>query len=269
MLETAKNVNFIFYHMPPLLIQIYEVQTPAEAENMLSLGVDHIGSVILSQTDWKVEAIRTAIRVVQTANARSSLIPLFSDRDVILRLLDYYHPDIIHFCEDIAGRAHQPEFIDDLLKIQERVKESFSEIRIMRSIPIVQAGSRRIVPTLQLARLFQPVSDFFLTDTYLSQTSGALSAEQPVDGFIGITGKPCDWCIAAELAANSSIPVILGGGLSAQNVYAGIRQVRPAGVDSCTETNARNPKGSFIRFKKDPQRVKQFIEEVRRAERAC
>ena len=92
--------------------------------------------------------------------------------------------------------------------------------------------------------------------------------QQPVNGFIGITGKVCDWDIAAELVADSPIPVILAGGLSAQNVFAGIRQVHPAGVDSCTETNARNPDGSSIRFKKDPQRVKEFIEEVRRAERA-
>lgn len=250
------------------LIQIYEVQTPTEAEEMILLGVDHIGSVIMSETDWKVDAIRETVHLVRAANACSNLIPLFSDEDTILRLLDYYHPDIIHFCEDIAARSPQRSLIDYLLKIQERVKNTFPEILIMRSIPILQAGAQNIVPTLQVARLFRPVSDFFLTDTYLLQAPEAASVHQPVNGFIGITGKVCDWDIAAELVADSPIPVILAGGLSAQNVCAGIRQVRPAGVDSCTETNARNPDGSFIRFKKDPQRVKEFIEEVRRAERA-
>ena len=28
-------------------IQLYEIQTPAEAEALIALGVDHIGSVIL------------------------------------------------------------------------------------------------------------------------------------------------------------------------------------------------------------------------------
>ena len=254
--------------MSHIRIQIYEVQTPADAEEMILLGVDHIGSVILRETDWKVDAIRETVHVVRAASACSSLIPLFSDEDTILRLLDYYHPDIIHFCEDIAHRSHPHALIDQLLKTQERVKNAFPEILIMRSIPILQAGAQGFVPTLQLARLFRPVSDFFLTDTYLLQASETALMQQPVNGFIGITGKVCDWDIAAELVADSPIPVILAGGLSVQNVFAGIRQVRPAGVDSCTETNARNPDGSFIRFKKDPQRVKEFIEEVRRAEQA-
>lgn len=104
------------------LIQIYEVQTPTEAEEMILLGVDHIGSVIMSETDWKVDAIRETVHLARAANACSSLIPLFSDEDTILRLLDYYHPDIIHFCEDIAARSPQRSLIDYLLKIQKRVK---------------------------------------------------------------------------------------------------------------------------------------------------
>ena len=254
--------------MPRLIIQIYEVQTPAEAEEMISLGVDHIGSVILSETHWKVDAVRETVRVVRAAGVRSSLIPLFSGVDATLRLLDYYQPDIIHFCEDIADGFNRRFFIDYLLKIQEDVKRNYPEILIMRSIPILQAGAQGCVPTLQLARLFRPVSDLFLTDTYLPQTPESTSMEQPVDGFIGITGKVCNWDVAAELVADSPIPVILAGGLSGQNVYAGIRRVLPAGVDSCTETNAHHPDGSFIRFKKDPERVRKFIDEVRRAERA-
>ena len=147
--------------MSRLIIQIYEIQTPADAEEMINLGADHIGSVILSETDWKVDAIRETVHVARAANACSSLIPLFSDEDTILRLLDYYHPDIIHFCDDIALRSHPRSLIDQLLKIQERVKNIFPEILIMRSIPILQAGAQGCVPTLQLARLFQPASDFF------------------------------------------------------------------------------------------------------------
>jgi len=30
-----------------MIVQIYEIQTPSEAEAMIHLGVDHIGSVIL------------------------------------------------------------------------------------------------------------------------------------------------------------------------------------------------------------------------------
>jgi len=100
----------------------------------------------------------------------------------------------------------------------------------------------------------------------LVQAAGNGAAPQPVQGFIGITGRCCDWDVAAELAAQSPIPVILAGGISPDNVAAGIRQVRPAGVDSCTGTNRRDAGGRPVRFKKDLEKVRQLVAAVRRAE---
>jgi phosphoribosylanthranilate isomerase len=57
----------------------------------------------------------------------------------------------------------------------------------------------------------------------------------------------------------------LAGGLSPENVYDGIRFVKPAGVDSCTGTNRRDHQGRPIRFKKDMERLRRFVEETRRA----
>jgi len=51
-------------------------------------------------------------------------------------------------------------------------------------------------------------------------------------------------------------------------VFDGIMRVLPAGVDSCTGTNAVDLKGRSIRFKKDFGKVKRFVDETRRAERA-
>jgi phosphoribosylanthranilate isomerase len=44
-------------------------------------------------------------------------------------------------------------------------------------------------------------------------------------------------------------------------------QVMPAGVDSCTGTNAMDAKGRSIRFKKDLEKVKHMVDEARRAEK--
>ena len=43
--------------MSKTIIQIYEIQTPDEAETMLSIGVDHVGSVLLDRDHWKDPAI--------------------------------------------------------------------------------------------------------------------------------------------------------------------------------------------------------------------
>jgi phosphoribosylanthranilate isomerase len=87
-----------------------------------------------------------------------------------------------------------------------------------------------------------------------------------VSGFIGITGRICDWKKAGELVQKSRIPVILAGGLSPDNVAQGIMQAMPEGVDSCTGTNEMDSRGRPVRFKKDMNLVRRFVKEVRRME---
>jgi phosphoribosylanthranilate isomerase len=255
--------------MKKILIQIYEIQTPQEAECMISFGVDHIGSVLLNKEEWKSASIKDTIDTVHEHGAKSSLIPLFNDLDTLCRTLDYYMPDMVHFCETIVKptNTHTYSFNADIVKrlidLQLTLREKFPQIKIIRSIPIAPSGWGKKVPSLEMARLFEPASDFFLTDTLLVSDQN----QQPVEGFIGITGKTCDWKIASMLVKSSHIPIILAGGISPENVYDGILKVRPAGVDSCTLTNARNKNGAPLRFKKDPEKVKRLVMAVQNAEK--
>ena len=41
-----------------MIVQIYEIQTPREAEKCVELDVDHIGSVILDRDSWKDPVLR-------------------------------------------------------------------------------------------------------------------------------------------------------------------------------------------------------------------
>ena len=184
-----------------------------------------------------------------------------------MRTMDYYRPDIVHFCEALADRENAWEFCRRLIRLQENVKKQFPQMLIMRSIPIARAGIINSVPTLDFARWFEPLSDFFLTDTLMLSAAGAAVNHQPVQGFVGITGQTCNWETARKLVDASRIPVILAGGISPENVAEGIMRVRPGGVDSCTLTNATDEKGLPIRFKKDRHKVKMLVEAVREAEK--
>ena len=252
--------------MNKIIVQIYEVQTPDEAESLMMVGVDHIGSVVVSKKKWKIPSIKETVRAIQSGNAKSSLIPLFNDRDAVFRTIEYYQPDVVHFCEDLIVSHESFQTCENLLKLQAEIQKRFSEVKIMRSIPISRPGLSNRVPTIELARMFEPFSDFFLTDTLLLKPSGPGCKHQPVKGFVGITGQTCDWQMASMLVKSSNIPVILAGGISPENVFEGIMQVCPAGVDSCTQTNATDPEGRTIRFKKDLNKVKRFVEAVRAAE---
>ena len=241
-----------------MITQIYEIQSPHEAEKCIELGVDQIGSVLLSQSEWCVEIIREVTRMCERTDTKCSLIPLFQDSNTLYRAIDYYRPHFIHFCESLTDEDSEEIGLDRFIEFQSNLKEKFPEIGIMRSIPVPEEGSPSEFPTISIARALEPVSDLFLTDTRLGK--------EPVKGYIGITGITGDWEIARELVLKSKIPVILAGGLSPENVYDAILKVFPFGADSCTQTNLIDQEGKPIRFKKDFKKVEKFVREIRRAE---
>lgn len=241
-----------------MIIQIYEIQTPQEADRCIELGVTHIGSVILSQDEWRVPLLRETVRLSKSSGARSSLIPLFHDRDTVYRAIDYYQPDFIHFCDSLTDSAGTPKNLDNFIRFQIALKDRFPEVKIVRSIPVPKKGDAPGFPSLEIAKALHATSDLFLTDTWLGKA--------PVEGYIGITGETADMELAGALVRQSDIPVILAGGLSPGNVCDAILAVRPAGADSCTQTNQLAEESNPIRFKKDFDKVRGFVEQVRRAE---
>ncbi|HPC86573.1 MAG TPA: hypothetical protein P5208_05980 [Smithellaceae bacterium] len=254
--------------MRKTMIQIYEVQKPAEAEALIELGVDRIGSVLPDPAKWKSASVRKTVQAARQGGAASVLIPLMKDPAAIFAALDYYEPDCVHLCDVLLPWPDEKQVavrdFDALLSLHIDIRDRFPRLDIMRSLsvprfglPVAAAVEKNI---LDMAERFSPVTDFFLIDTLLS------GADQPVAGFVGITGETCDWTIAKTVINRSPIPVILAGGLAADNVYEAVTGLRPAGVDSCTRTNATDRSGRPIRFKKDLKKVRRFIEEVRRAD---
>jgi phosphoribosylanthranilate isomerase len=240
-----------------LIVQIYEIQTPEEAEACIALGVDHLGSVLLTEETWRHPPIRDLIGRSQGTGTKNSIIPLFHQEETIFRALDYYRPHFLHLCEALTDPDGRKIDLTQPISSQTRIKERFPEVGIMRSIPIPPDGASLGFPLLSLASSLEPVTDLFLIDTWLGL--------EPVEGYIGITGKTVDWDRARDLVLRCGVPVILAGGLSPENVCEAILKVGPHGVDSCTRTNQTDPQGKPVRFKKDFKKVERFVQEARRA----
>jgi phosphoribosylanthranilate isomerase len=82
----------------------------------------------------------------------------------------------------------------------------------------------------------------------------ALLLDAHVAGERGGTGRGFDWTlIPRELA----IPIILSGGLDAENVARAVREVRPWAVD--VSSGVETGRGS-----KDPAKIVEFIRSVQR-----
>lgn len=76
-----------------------------------------------------------------------------------------------------------------------------------------------------------------------------------VEGRLGGTGRTFDWSLARRLAERRT--VILSGGLKPENVAQAIQEVRPYGVDASSGVEGPAP------GRKDPERVRRFIENAR------
>jgi phosphoribosylanthranilate isomerase len=115
---------------------------------------------------------------------------------------------------------------------------------IASAAPVIKAF--RVEPEFPLATLDQyPGAFAFLFDAAHT-------------GQYGGTGRATDWDAARRAALTHRI--ILAGGLKVENVAAAVRIVRPYGIDvaSGVETSPG---------KKNHDRLREFIREVRRAER--
>jgi len=79
-----------------------------------------------------------------------------------------------------------------------------------------------------------------------------------VDAFsetaYGGTGHTTDWSLAGEVA--KTVPILLAGGLTPENVQEAIRHVQPYGVDVSSGVE-RSP------GRKDPAKIRAFIQSVR------
>jgi phosphoribosylanthranilate isomerase len=85
----------------------------------------------------------------------------------------------------------------------------------------------------------------------------------------GGTGRAFDWGrLAADVSARLSQPVILSGGLSADNIARAIAVVRPWAVDVSSGVEERDDAGQPRRGLKDPARIRAFAQAVAAADRA-
>jgi phosphoribosylanthranilate isomerase len=115
-----------------------------------------------------------------------------------------------------------------------------------------------LAATIQVIKAFRVGPDFLVEtlDEYAKASAYLLDAAET--GQYGGTGRTNDWALARSAARTRRI--ILAGGLKAENVAAAIHFVRPYGVDVASGVESKPGR-------KDRERLRRFIEEVRRAER--
>jgi phosphoribosylanthranilate isomerase len=212
-----------------MLVQIFEVQTPAEAAALARLGVDHIGVLVgdgFFPRELSITQTNAIFAAVPAGHKRVAL-SLSANLDEVARIIAETRPGIVQL---------QAEIDDFSVTMTRALKRRFPEIPIMRAIPVIDET------TIATAASYRGVADFLLLDTYDAGTRQ-----------FGALGRTHDWSLSRRIVDDVGIPVILAGGLGPENVAAAIAAVRPAGVDSKTRTDRPDGTG------KDLAKVEAFV----------
>ncbi len=213
------------------LIQIAGIVDQAEAEMLQRCGVTYLGFPLRLPVHREDISEKNATRIIRRLHP-----PVFG-------VLITYQDDgreIAEFCASLGVsvlQLHGDIGIEELAKL----KEMAPGLLTIKSL-VVGLHTQDALESM-VARYSGHV-DAFITDTY-----------DPATGASGATGKIHDWSISRRLVEMSDRPVILAGGLDADNVRRAVIEVRPAGVDSHTGVE----EGSG---RKSRRKVKKFIAEA-------
>lgn len=223
-----------------MIVQIYAFTEAQEALRAFDLGVDHIGFVAGQYGIVHGELSFGKARSIADAlpdGARSCALTMATEVDEILRMAEVVRPDIIHVSTDPMDVP--PATMADLRRrLPPRTK-------VMKAIPVEGDGS------LELASSFAGHVDFLLLDSKAASLPG-----------VGATGQTHDWNLSRRIVEYVSVPSILAGGLSPENVAEAVRRVRPWGVDSNTATNLHGDP-----VEKNMDRVAAFVKAARSVKR--
>lgn len=204
-------------------IKICGITNLADALTAVSLGADALGFVF-SKSPRQISSEEADV-IINKLPPFVTTVGVFVNEpsDRVFEVLDSCPLDVL--------QLHGEETPTYCLELKEFNKRVVKAIRVKDLASLKQASQYDV--------------DGIVLDTF-------------VDGMAGGTGKSFDWSLIAK--AKIEMPVILSGGLDAENVGQAIEQTHPYGVDSSSRLE-KSPR------KKDPDKVRAFIDAVRKAEK--
>lgn len=180
---------------------------------------------------------------------------------------NFYPKSPRHISEDQAAeiRSKLPKKVKAVGIFVNRLPADVITLRNLLGLDAVQLHGdeppemvAEIAPVVPVIKAFRVEPEFPITtlDEY-SQAFAFLFDAAHTDQYGG-TGRTTDWDVAHRASLKHRI--ILAGGLKVENVAAAVRIVRPYGIDVASGVESSPGK-------KDHELLREFIKEVRRAER--
>ena len=214
-------------------IKICGITTPDDARLAQEAGADAIGLNFYEKSRRYVDP-QVAKAIVSELSQGTTSVGLFVNcsAEVIREVNEIVPLDVIQLHGD-----EPPQLLREL-----------AGLTILRAFRFGPEGMKPIAEYLDACNTLACMPQGVLIDAY-------------AQGAYGGTGKQADWQrLSAERSELPALPLILAGGLTAENVADAIQVVRPAGVD--VSSGVEMPTESVKRTAKDATLVTRFVAEA-------
>lgn len=221
------------------MIQIYSIQTVEEALQCVQAGAEAIGVAVATGADLPAEVPEATCAEIFAAlegRAQRVLLVVTPTEEETVEYVRRLQPDILQLCGNRLPAT--PELAAQCRAVR-------PGLRVLQAVGVDGPGA------INRAKYFAGFCDMLILDSIAPGIAG-----------IGAAGRTHDWSIDAEIVRSVPCPVVLAGGLDAENVKAAIEAVRPWGVDSFTRTSDRLPDGGS---RKNIEKVRAFVQAAREA----
>lgn len=219
-------------------VKICGITNLEDARIAVDAGADALGFVFYEQSPRMVSS--TAVRdIVDQLPASIDKVGVFVDTPAE-EMIDIVRRARLS-CIQIHGQEHVK------LENIEKIKGSMADLKVIYVCPGTELLDGGFSMSGQVKTLLY-----------------ALMFDSGTPARPGGTGKPFDWENAHGMvqAVSLAVPVIVAGGLNTDNVKEAIRLFQPYGVDVATGVEAKPGR-------KDPEKVRGFIQAVRDADRTA
>ena len=211
-----------------VLVKICGLSTAPTLDAALSAGADMVGLVFFEKSPRNV-SLEAAQALAARARGRAKIVALTVDADdaALAAIIDAVAPDFL--------QLHGSETPDRVASIRARFGRS-----VIKALPVAVAGDLAAVPA------YARIADMLLFD----------AKPPPGAALPGGNGLAFDHTLLVGL--DPGIPLMLSGGLVAENVATAIQLVRPAAVD--VSSGVERAPGE-----KDADKIRAFIAAARAA----
>lgn len=183
----------------------------------IQLGVDAIGLIFARQSS----------RCIDIETAKSLLLRLPPFVSAVAVLVNPEVNDVNNIIENLPI---------DMLQFHGEESSEFCEQFNKPFIKAIPANS----------------SEFILNACSLYKNSSALLLDTPHPELYGGSGKLFDWKIIPK---NTSLPIIIAGGLNSENIAISVKTYRPYAIDLCSGIE-------FAKGIKDFNKMQQFMSKI-------